>query len=196
MSQADEDLAQERAREQWQRHSVGNGAKGPRLDDWMRIELSSPEAEGWQRWLVVRQSHFVGVMGIADEHGDARGVAEAHESSGEVTADGGEPTQRVSRSSVMEEGNPCSANVCATAGRRGLCCKIVANMMSHQDRSAFVDDIERFHHMLFFAMWIEPRPAEASLKSRCQCCIGGGRSVGSVKVGRREAMRPFSCKSR
>lgn len=48
-----DDLAQERAHSQWQRHSVGNGAKGPRLDDWMRIELSSPETEGWQHWLVV-----------------------------------------------------------------------------------------------------------------------------------------------
>lgn len=51
-----DDLVQERAREQWQRHSAGNGAKGPRLYDWMRIEFSSPDAEGWQRWLVVRQS--------------------------------------------------------------------------------------------------------------------------------------------
>ena len=51
-----DDLAQERACSQWQRHSVGNGAKGPRLYDWMRIELSSPETEGWQHWLVVRQS--------------------------------------------------------------------------------------------------------------------------------------------
>ena len=51
-----DDLAQERAHSQWQRHSVGNGAKGPRLYDWMRIELSSPETEGWQHWLVVRQS--------------------------------------------------------------------------------------------------------------------------------------------
>jgi SRSO17 transposase len=47
-----DDLAQE----QWQRHSAGNGAKGPRLYDWMRIELSSSDVEGWQRWLVIRQS--------------------------------------------------------------------------------------------------------------------------------------------
>lgn len=51
-----DNLAQERACSQWQRHSVGNGTKGPRLYDWMRIELSSSQAEGWQHWLVVRQS--------------------------------------------------------------------------------------------------------------------------------------------
>jgi SRSO17 transposase len=51
-----DDLAQERAHSQWQRHSVGNGAKGPRLYDWMRIDLSGPDAEGWQHWLVVRQA--------------------------------------------------------------------------------------------------------------------------------------------
>lgn len=55
-----DDLAQERAHLQWQRYSVGNGAKGPRLYDWMRIDLSGPDAEGWQRWLVVRQSIFSG----------------------------------------------------------------------------------------------------------------------------------------
>ena len=49
-----DDLAQERAHSQWQRHGVGNGAKGPRLYDWMRIDLSGPDAEGWQHWLVVR----------------------------------------------------------------------------------------------------------------------------------------------
>jgi SRSO17 transposase len=51
-----DDLTRERSGEQWLRHSAGNGAKGPRLYDWMRIELSSPEVEGWQHWLVVRQS--------------------------------------------------------------------------------------------------------------------------------------------
>ncbi len=69
-------------------------------------------------------------------------------------------------------------------------------MVRHQDRGAFVDDIERFHHMLLFAVRIEPRPVEASLKSSWKSRIAGGRSIGSVKVGRREAMRPFSCKSR
>lgn len=51
-----DDLTQERVHSQWQRHNVGNGAKGPRLYDWMKIDLNSPEAEGWQRWLVVRQN--------------------------------------------------------------------------------------------------------------------------------------------
>ncbi|MBO0792267.1 MAG: hypothetical protein J2P36_15165, partial [Ktedonobacteraceae bacterium] len=49
-------LIREKAQEEWHRQSAGNGAKGPRLYDWMRIELNNPEVEGWQRWLVVRQS--------------------------------------------------------------------------------------------------------------------------------------------
>ncbi|MBO0794073.1 MAG: IS701 family transposase [Ktedonobacteraceae bacterium] len=44
-----DDLTQESSQEEWQRHSAGNGTKGPRLYDWLRIELSSPETEGWQR---------------------------------------------------------------------------------------------------------------------------------------------------
>jgi SRSO17 transposase len=42
--------------DQWQRLSVGNGSKGPREFDWARVELSKPEQEGWQRYLVVRRS--------------------------------------------------------------------------------------------------------------------------------------------
>ncbi len=41
---------------QWQRLSAGNGSKGPRDFDWARVELSKPEQEGWQKWLVVRRS--------------------------------------------------------------------------------------------------------------------------------------------
>jgi SRSO17 transposase len=42
--------------DQWQRLSAGNGSKGPREFDWARVELSKPEQDGWQRWLVVRRS--------------------------------------------------------------------------------------------------------------------------------------------
>ncbi len=42
--------------DQWQRLSAGDGSKGPRQFDWARVELSRPEQEGWQRWLVVRHS--------------------------------------------------------------------------------------------------------------------------------------------
>ena len=42
--------------DQWQRISVGDGSKGPREFDWARIELTKPEQEGWQKWLVVRRS--------------------------------------------------------------------------------------------------------------------------------------------
>jgi SRSO17 transposase len=44
------------APDQWQRISVGDGSKGPRDFDWISVELSRPEQEGWQRWLVVRRS--------------------------------------------------------------------------------------------------------------------------------------------
>ena len=44
------------APDQWQRISVGDGSKGPRDFDWTSVELSRPEQEGWQRWLVVRRS--------------------------------------------------------------------------------------------------------------------------------------------
>jgi SRSO17 transposase len=42
--------------DQWHRLSVGDGSKGPRDFDWARVELATPEHEGWQKWLVVRRS--------------------------------------------------------------------------------------------------------------------------------------------
>jgi SRSO17 transposase len=49
-------IAYEQAREDWQELSAGMGSKGPRLFAWSRIELARPEADGWQRWLLVRRS--------------------------------------------------------------------------------------------------------------------------------------------
>lgn len=49
-------IARSLAREDWQELSAGTGSKGPRLFSWARIELASPEASGWQRWLLVRRS--------------------------------------------------------------------------------------------------------------------------------------------
>jgi SRSO17 transposase len=49
-------VAQDRAREEWLELSAGTGSKGPRLFAWARIELTAPEVNGWQHWLVVRQS--------------------------------------------------------------------------------------------------------------------------------------------
>ncbi len=44
----------------WQRLSAGNGAKGPRLDDWTPIRLArlqlSAEERRWEHWLLVRRS--------------------------------------------------------------------------------------------------------------------------------------------
>jgi hypothetical protein len=35
-----------------------------------------------------------------------------------------------------------------------LCCKVGADIMSHQDRGALIDDIECFYHMVLFAVRI------------------------------------------
>jgi SRSO17 transposase len=42
--------------EGWERLSAGDGAKGPRLYDWVRIPLQTPLVEGWSRWLLLRRS--------------------------------------------------------------------------------------------------------------------------------------------
>jgi SRSO17 transposase len=41
--------------EGWVGASAGHGAKGRRLYDWTRIQLTPPAASGWQRWLLVRR---------------------------------------------------------------------------------------------------------------------------------------------
>src|SRR5918995_572786 len=51
--------AQEEAAEEdegWKRLSAGEGSKGPRLYDWLRLALNPPMQEGFERWLVVRRS--------------------------------------------------------------------------------------------------------------------------------------------
>jgi SRSO17 transposase len=40
----------------WNRLSAGDGAKGPRWDDWRWLPLAAPLAPGWCRWLLVRRS--------------------------------------------------------------------------------------------------------------------------------------------
>jgi hypothetical protein len=42
--------------EDWLILSAGSGSKGPRLFAWARVELTSPEISGWQRWLLIRRS--------------------------------------------------------------------------------------------------------------------------------------------
>ena len=54
-------LARDIAREDWQELSAGMGSKGPRLFAWARIELAAPEADGWQRWLLVRRTLDEGI---------------------------------------------------------------------------------------------------------------------------------------
>lgn len=40
----------------WVRMSAGDGSKGPRLYDWLLLEINPPENEGWKKWLLVRRS--------------------------------------------------------------------------------------------------------------------------------------------
>jgi len=40
----------------WVRMSAGDGSKGPRLYDWLLLEINSPLRKGWKRWLLVRRN--------------------------------------------------------------------------------------------------------------------------------------------
>ena len=40
----------------WTRRSAGDGAKGPRVYDWVRLPLTPPLQDGFVRWLLVRRS--------------------------------------------------------------------------------------------------------------------------------------------
>lgn len=40
----------------WRRLSAGDGAKGPRVFDWLRLPLNAPLQDGFDRWLLVRRS--------------------------------------------------------------------------------------------------------------------------------------------
>src|SRR3954447_22462789 len=42
--------------EGWERLSAGDGAKGPRWYDWVRLPLLDPLVAGWQRWVLLRRS--------------------------------------------------------------------------------------------------------------------------------------------
>lgn len=40
----------------WQRHSAGDGSKGPRIYDWAMVGLSEEMPEGWGKWLLIRRN--------------------------------------------------------------------------------------------------------------------------------------------
>ncbi len=42
--------------EGWERLSAGDGAKGPRWYDWLRLPLIAPLVDGWRRWVLLRRS--------------------------------------------------------------------------------------------------------------------------------------------
>jgi len=42
--------------ERWERWSAGDGAKGPRYYDWVRLLLIAPLVAGWRRWVLLRRS--------------------------------------------------------------------------------------------------------------------------------------------
>jgi SRSO17 transposase len=41
---------------EWQRVSAGDGAKGPRVYDWVRVPIRALPEAGWDYWLLVRRS--------------------------------------------------------------------------------------------------------------------------------------------
>ncbi len=49
------ELPSEEVQESWRRISAGEGSKGPRLYDWLRLPLNPPLQEGFERWLMVRR---------------------------------------------------------------------------------------------------------------------------------------------
>jgi SRSO17 transposase len=42
--------------EAWEAHSAGDGAKGPRVYDWVRVPIRPMREPGWAHWLLVRRS--------------------------------------------------------------------------------------------------------------------------------------------
>ena len=44
------------AAQDWRRLSAGDGAKGPRVYDWVWVRLGRPPDPGWDHWLLVRRS--------------------------------------------------------------------------------------------------------------------------------------------
>ncbi|WAP66824.1 transposase (plasmid) [Jiella pelagia] len=42
--------------DQWVSLTAGEGSKGPRLYDWVRVPLGWEQDEGFERWLLVRRS--------------------------------------------------------------------------------------------------------------------------------------------
>jgi SRSO17 transposase len=48
-------LPLDESEESWERLSAGEGSKGPRLYDWIRLPLNPPMQEGFSRWLLVRR---------------------------------------------------------------------------------------------------------------------------------------------
>jgi SRSO17 transposase len=56
LRQGDSALVEEEAGGGWRRLSAGDGSKGPRLYDWLRLPLNPPMQEGFEKWLLVRRS--------------------------------------------------------------------------------------------------------------------------------------------
>lgn len=51
-----DEIVAEPPAEAWFRHSVGDGAKGPRFYDWLAEPFGEPTDDGLQRWWLVRRS--------------------------------------------------------------------------------------------------------------------------------------------
>jgi SRSO17 transposase len=51
-----DEIARSTPAQSWQRLSVGDGAKGPRVYDWVAARFGRPTADGLIRWLLIRRS--------------------------------------------------------------------------------------------------------------------------------------------
>ena len=66
-----EQLAAAVPAEHWVALSAGHGAKGRRLYDWTRVELTRRPLARWQRWLLVRRSRRDGELAFYACYGPA-----------------------------------------------------------------------------------------------------------------------------
>jgi hypothetical protein len=92
---------------------------------------------------------LLGVMWLAEEHRDPEGLTKTDEGGRKVTA--------LFRKRLGD------------GHQSRLCGKVGADMMSHQHRGALINDIERFYHMLLFAVRVSRDAGGVECASSCRC---------------------------
>jgi hypothetical protein len=102
----------------------------------------------------------------------------ADQSGWKITACWTADESRGSRSKVRRWGRPYFAKVIARAAKAESGREIGTEMGIEQHGGSGIDEIERLHYLLPFAVGIVPCPLPMSLKSICQQVMGAGRSIG------------------